>query len=56
VGVATYPDSGHTVDELVAHADAAMYRSKRSGRNCFCLNGVLQTASISSTQASEYRV
>jgi diguanylate cyclase (GGDEF)-like protein len=55
VGVATYPDSGHTVDELVAHADAAMYRSKRSGRNCFCLNGELQMASISSTSASEYR-
>lgn len=46
VGVATYPDSGRTVDELVACADAAMYRSKRAGRNCFCLNEELQTSSI----------
>jgi diguanylate cyclase (GGDEF)-like protein len=53
VGVATYPENGCTVDELVAHADAAMYRSKRAGRNCFCLNGELQTASISSTHASD---
>jgi diguanylate cyclase (GGDEF)-like protein len=37
-GVATYPDSGRTVDELVACADTAMYRSKRNGRNCFCLD------------------
>jgi diguanylate cyclase (GGDEF)-like protein len=55
VGIATYPDSGRTVDELVAHADAAMYRSKRAGRNCFCLNGELQTASILSMHADECR-
>jgi diguanylate cyclase (GGDEF)-like protein len=53
VGIATYPENGCTVDELVAHADAAMYQSKRAGRNCFCLNGELQTASISSTHASD---
>jgi diguanylate cyclase (GGDEF)-like protein len=52
VGVATYPASGRTVDELVAHADAAMYRSKRAGRNCFCLDGETQTVSISSTCTS----
>jgi diguanylate cyclase (GGDEF)-like protein len=51
-GIATYPDSGRTVDELVAHADAAMYRSKRAGRNCFCLDGETQTVSISSTCTS----
>lgn len=55
VGVATYPGNGRTVDELVAHADAAMYRSKRAGRNFFCLNGELRSAIISSTHASEYR-
>jgi diguanylate cyclase (GGDEF)-like protein len=46
VGIATYPDSGHTVDELVAHADAAMYRSKREGRNSFCIDGELCFAGI----------
>jgi diguanylate cyclase (GGDEF)-like protein len=55
VGVATYPESGHTVDELVAHADAAMYRSKRAGRNSFCLDGELCTANISAAHAGEYR-
>jgi len=43
MGIATYPNNGRTVDELVAHADAAMYRSKRAGRNYFCLDGELQT-------------
>jgi diguanylate cyclase (GGDEF)-like protein len=52
VGISTYPDNGSTVDELVAHADAAMYRAKRAGRNCYCLNGELQAASIPSTHAS----
>jgi diguanylate cyclase (GGDEF)-like protein len=49
VGIATYPDNGRTVDELVAHADAAMYRSKRAGRNYFCLDGEPQTLNAAST-------
>lgn len=55
VGIATYPDSGRTVDELVAHADAAMYRSKRAGRNSFCLDGELCTKNISAARAGGYR-
>lgn len=55
VGIATYPDSGRTIDELVSHADAAMYRSKRAGRNSFCLDGELHAANISAIYASEYR-
>jgi diguanylate cyclase (GGDEF)-like protein len=50
VGIATYPDSGHTVDELVAHADAAMYRSKRAGRNSFCLDEELCTTNVSAVR------
>jgi two-component system cell cycle response regulator len=33
VGVAAYPDHGKTVHELVASADAALYRAKTGGRN-----------------------
>jgi diguanylate cyclase (GGDEF)-like protein len=33
VGVAVCPDHGVSVEELVATADAALYRSKREGRN-----------------------
>jgi diguanylate cyclase (GGDEF)-like protein len=52
VGIATYPDSGSTVDELIAYADAAMYRSKRAGRNYFCLDGELQTLNAASTHVN----
>lgn len=33
VGVATWPDDGTTARQVVAAADAALYRSKRRGRN-----------------------
>ncbi len=33
IGVACYPSGASTADELMKHADLAMYRSKRAGRN-----------------------
>ncbi len=54
MGIATYPDSGRSVDELIAQADAAMYQSKRAGRNCFCLDEEPQTVSILAASAKEY--
>ena len=33
IGVVTYPEDGKTVRTLLECADAAMYRSKRAGRD-----------------------
>ena len=35
VGISVYPDDGHTMEDLIRNADAAMYHSKKSGRNRF---------------------
>jgi diguanylate cyclase (GGDEF)-like protein len=35
IGIAMYPDDGTSIQALLAHADAAMYSAKRSGRGTF---------------------
>ena len=35
IGVAMYPDDGRTLDELIQHADTAMYRVKERGKGNF---------------------
>ena len=35
VGVAIFPDDGRDLDELMRHADGAMYKAKGSGRDNF---------------------
>jgi diguanylate cyclase (GGDEF)-like protein len=34
IGVAAFPEHGHTLEELIQASDKALYESKRSGRNC----------------------
>jgi diguanylate cyclase (GGDEF)-like protein len=46
IGIAFYPDDALTVENLVAHADAAMYSAKQRGRNNFqCFVAGMDTAS-----------
>jgi diguanylate cyclase (GGDEF)-like protein len=33
LGVAIFPDQGHTAEEVIAAADAALYRAKQAGRD-----------------------
>jgi diguanylate cyclase (GGDEF)-like protein len=37
IGVACYPDDAESALDLIAHADAALYRAKAAGKNCVSL-------------------
>lgn len=37
IGITTYPSDKSDADELLAHADVALYRAKNEGRNCYVL-------------------
>jgi len=42
IGVAEYPDGGDTPEELIATADAAMYKAKSGGRNQVVVGGTTE--------------
>ncbi|WP_114418366.1 EAL domain-containing protein [Marinospirillum perlucidum] len=41
IGISIYPDDGDTAENLLKHADTAMYRAKDSGRNNYCFYNAL---------------
>ena len=42
IGLAEYPDGGDTPEELIATADAAMYKAKSAGRNQVVVGGTTE--------------
>ena len=50
-GVASTASSGHELRQLLAHADAALYRAKYAGRNCVVLYDTMHAVGMKLTQA-----
>ncbi len=46
IGVTLYPQDGADADQLMRHADQAMYQAKHRGKNCFHLFDVDQDAAL----------
>ena len=46
IGITIYPHDDHPVDELLKHADTAMYRAKRQGGSAFHLHEASGTPSV----------
>jgi len=51
VGVALAPDHGGETEQLVQHADVALYSAKRAGKNRYCL---FETAMMEAMQRRRY--
>ena len=41
IGISIYPDDGVTVQDLMKHADIAMYAAKEQGKNRYCFKSAL---------------
>jgi len=46
IGITIYPHDDHPIDELLKHADTAMYRAKQQGGNAFHLHDASGTHSV----------
>jgi diguanylate cyclase (GGDEF)-like protein len=45
IGITIYPHDDHPVDELLKHADTAMYRAKQQGGSAFHLHEAAESHS-----------
>jgi diguanylate cyclase (GGDEF)-like protein len=45
IGITIYPHDDHPIDELLKHADMAMYRAKQQGGNAYHLHEASGTPS-----------
>ncbi|GAB4267542.1 MAG: hypothetical protein Kow0065_18120 [Methylomicrobium sp.] len=55
VGVAFFPEHGETVEELVAHADTAMYQAKSNGKNTWAIYDPLRDDSSAAMERMSWR-
>ena len=46
IGISLYPDDGDNADDLLSHADAALYKAKSQGRNNFQFYEQAMTAGV----------
>ena len=56
VGVASFPQHGGTIEDIIRQADQAMYQSKSSGGNRVCVPPSSSSSQETSTESREVRV
>ncbi|MCW3481034.1 EAL domain-containing protein [Neisseriaceae bacterium JH1-16] len=53
IGISLYPDSGHHIEQLLQHADMAMYQAKVAGRNRYCFFSAEMNRQVQERQTLE---
>lgn len=56
IGVTIYPQDGSDADQLMRHADQAMYLAKQAGKNCFHLFDVAKDVAVKTHRESLDRI
>lgn len=52
IGVTVYPQDGVDAEQLLRHADQAMYLAKQAGKNCYHLFDIAQDAAVKNQRES----